>query len=65
MLTPRGAGIARLTVDEYAKLLYSTAPEDVQAIKDYTVAGVPQHEAILRVLKDRGVVYDSSRIEAA
>lgn len=65
MLTPRGVGIARLTVDEYAKLLYSTAPEDVQAIKDYTVTGVPQHEAILRVLKDRGVHFDSSRIEAA
>lgn len=65
MLTPRGVGIARLTVDEYAKLLYSTAPEDVQAIKDYTSSGVPQHEAILRVLKDRGVAYDATSIEAA
>jgi len=65
MLTPRGVGIARLTVDEYAKLLYSTAPEDVQAIKDYTSAGVPQHEAILRVLKDRGVAYEHGRGEAA
>lgn len=65
MLTPRGAGIARLTVDEYAKLLYSTAPEDVQAIKDYTSAGVPQHQAILRVLKDRGVAYEHGRSEAA
>jgi len=63
MLTPRGAGIARLTVDEYSKLLYSTAPEDVQAIRNYTMANVPQHEAILRVLRDRGVAFKSSAYE--
>lgn len=58
MLTPRGAGIARLTVDPYSLLLYSTAPEDVQAIHEYTRKGINQEEAILRVLKDRGVKLD-------
>lgn len=55
MLTPKGAGIARLTVDPYSLLLYSTAPEDVQAIRNYTVRGISQDDAINRVLKDRGV----------
>lgn len=52
-----------MTVDEYSKLLYSTAPEDVQAIRNYTIANVPQHEAILRVLRDRGVAFKSSAYE--
>lgn len=65
MLTPRGVGIARLTVDEYAKLLYSTAPEDVQAIKDYTDTGLPQHQAILYVLRDRGISYQDETRKAA
>lgn len=55
MLTPRGAGIARLTVDPYSILLYSTAPEDVQAIRNYTLRGLSQDAAIQRVLKDRGI----------
>lgn len=55
MLTPRGAGIARLTVDPYSVLLYSTAPEDVQAIRNYTQIGISQDDAIQRVLKDRGI----------
>jgi len=65
MLTPRGVGIARLTVDEYAKLLYSTAPEDVQAIKNYTDTGLPQHQAILYVLRDRGIAYQDEARKAA
>ena len=65
MLTPRGAGIVRLTVDPYSILLYSTAPEDVQAIRNYTLTGVPQDEAILRVLRDRGVEYSSNPAEVA
>lgn len=58
MLTPRGAGIARLTVDPYSLMLYSTAPEDVQAIRNYTLTGMPQEQAILRVLQDRGIEAD-------
>jgi conjugal transfer ATP-binding protein TraC len=59
MLTPRGAGIARLTVDAYSLLLYSTAPEDVQAIRNYTVTGMAQDKAIKQVLKDRGIAFNS------
>lgn len=55
MITPRGIGIARLTVDPYSLLLYSTAPEDVQAVRNYTKAGMPQQQAILQVLEDRGI----------
>lgn len=55
MLTPRGTGIARLTVDPYSLLLYSTAPEDVQAVRNYTLSGLSQRQAIMQVLKDRGI----------
>ncbi|MCC9289594.1 TraC family protein [Pseudomonas aeruginosa] len=65
MLTPRRAGIVRLTVDPYSILLYSSAPEDVQAIRNYTLTGVPQVEAILRVLRERGVEYCSNPAEVA
>lgn len=58
MITPRGAGIARLTVDPYSILLYSTAPEDVHAISTYTKQGMSQDQAIQRVLLDRGVETD-------
>lgn len=58
MMTPRGAGIARLTVDPYSILLYSTAPEDVQAIRDYTLRGLSQDAAIQAVLRDRGIELD-------
>lgn len=65
MLTPRGAGIARLTVDPYSMLLYSTAPEDVQAIRNYTLTGMPQDLAIFQVLRDRGVDVTFGEQEAA
>ncbi|MBG6289434.1 type IV secretion system protein TraC [Pseudomonas nitroreducens] len=65
MLTPRGAGIARLTVDPYSMLLYSTAPEDVQAIRNYTLGGMPQDQAILQVLRDRGIDVGIIASEAA
>lgn len=65
MLTPRGAGIARLTVDPYSLLLYSTAPEDVQAIRDYTLKGMPQEQAILQVLRDRNIDFTPSGEAAA
>jgi len=60
MITPRGAGIARLTVDPYSLLLYSTAPEDVHAISTYTKRGFSQDEAIQQVLRDRGIEHSSS-----
>ena len=65
MLTPRGAGIARLTVDAYSMLLYSTAPEDVQAIRNYSLCGMPQEQAIRQVLRDRGIEVDADVSGAA
>lgn len=65
MLTPRGAGIARLTVDPYSLLLYSTAPEDVHAIQTYTRQGYSQEQAIFQVLKDRGIEIDYQDAEGA
>lgn len=48
-----GTGIYRLFVDDYAKLQYSTSPEDLAAIKHYTDLGLSGSDAIKAVLKDR------------
>ena len=57
-ITEYGQGIGRLIVDPYQILLYSTKSEDVNAVKYYQDKGMSDDEAIKRVLKDRGVVYD-------
>lgn len=46
--------VGRLVVSEYQKLLYSTHPDDVNAIKQYQVQGLSVDEAIKQILKDRG-----------
>ncbi len=51
--TEFGSGVGRLTVDNFSKLLFSTAPGDVQAINDYRKTGMNTAEAITAVLKDR------------
>lgn len=45
--------VGRLVVSEYQKLLYSTNPVDVNAIKQYTVQGRTVDEAIKAVMRDR------------
>lgn len=52
--TERGSGVARLTVDNFSKLLYSTAPDDVQAINNHIKTGMDTSQAIIAVLRDRG-----------
>lgn len=47
-------GIARMILDPYSLLLYSSAPADFNAIEAYRSQGLSAHEAILRVLQDRG-----------
>jgi conjugal transfer ATP-binding protein TraC len=54
MMTDRGSGVGRLTVDKYSLLLYSTAPEDVQAINTYVKQNFSTAEAIKAVINDRG-----------
>ncbi len=48
-----GCGIYRLFVDEYSKLLYSTLPDDLAAIKGYQDQGLNISEAIRAVIADR------------
>ncbi|HGM7876875.1 TPA: type IV secretion system protein TraC [Pseudomonas aeruginosa] len=52
-MTERGTGIGRLTVDPFSQLLYSTAPDDVQAINNYRNQNLSMHESITAVLRDR------------
>lgn len=55
LITERGQGVGRLVVSDFQGLLYSTAPEDVQAIKVYQDQGMSVSEAISAVLKDRNL----------
>ena len=48
-------GIARMILDPYSLLLYSSAPADYNAIEAYRAQGLSPHEAILRVMADRGL----------
>lgn len=52
--TEHGSGVGRLTVDAFSQLLYSTAPDDVQAINNHRKTGMDTAEAIAAVLRDRG-----------
>ena len=53
LITERGQGVGRLVVSDFQGLLYSTAPEDVQAIKRYQDLGMSVSDAIRAVLKER------------
>lgn len=48
-----GVGVGKLIVDKFRQLIYSTKPEDVQAIKNYKDQGLNVAEACKRVLEDR------------
>lgn len=48
-----GQGVGRLVVSDFQKLLYSTDPVDVQAIKEKQEAGLSVQDAIYAVMKDR------------
>lgn len=48
--TENGLGIGRLIVDPYTRVLYSTIPADVQAIKDAKARGYSTDEAIRLIL---------------
>lgn len=48
-----GIGIGRLIVNDFQKLMYSTRPEDLNAIKRFTDQGLGMAEAINAVLQDR------------
>lgn len=50
-----GVGVGRLIVSNFEKMLFSTAPEDVNAIENYTNRGLNVTDAINHVLRDRGL----------
>lgn len=50
-----GVGVGRLIVSNFEKMLFSTAPEDVNAIESYTDQGLNVTDAINHVLRDRGL----------
>jgi conjugal transfer ATP-binding protein TraC len=53
LVTERGAGIGRLVVEPFQRLLYSTRPEDVAAIRRLRAEGLGVAEAIHRLLAER------------
>lgn len=53
-----GTGVGRLIVSDFQKLLYSTDPNDVQAINNYVHQGLTYAKAIDAVLKDRNLYHD-------
>ena len=54
LITEQGVAVGRLIVSNFFKLLYSTAPEDLNAIARYTAQGLTTADAIRHVLADRG-----------
>ncbi len=50
-----GVGVGRLIVSNFEKMLFPTAPEDVNAIENYTNRGLNVTDAINHVLRDRGL----------
>ena len=50
-----GVGVGRLIVSNFEKMLFSTAPEDVNAIENYTNRGLNVTDAINHVLRYRGL----------
>lgn len=50
-----GVGVGRLIVSNFENMLFSTAPEDVNAIENYTNQGLNVTDAINHVLRDRGL----------
>lgn len=61
--TENGIGIGRLIVDPYTRVLYSTIPSDVQAIRDAKARGYNTDEAIRMVLGEK--IERPHRLEAA
>lgn len=53
-VTDYGTGVGRLVVSPFTRLLYSTAPEDVAALKRHRDRGLDVVKAIHAVLRERG-----------
>jgi conjugal transfer ATP-binding protein TraC len=53
VLTDRGGGIGRLVVDPFRRLLYSTDPKEVAALRRLRERGLSVAEAIRTLLGER------------
>jgi conjugal transfer ATP-binding protein TraC len=53
VLTGRGGGIGRLVVDPFRRLLYSTDPQDVAALRRLRATGLTVPAAIRTLLAER------------
>lgn len=53
VISENGAGIGRLVVNDYKKLLYSTDAKDVHAIRQLTRSGLSTADAIQHIIQSR------------
>jgi len=54
-MTDFGTGVGRLVVNDFTRLLYTTTPEDVAALKVHRDRGLNSAQAIYAILKERGL----------
>jgi len=54
-VTPFGVGVGRLILNDFQKILFSTSPDDVMALKRYRDKGMTLADAIFALMRDRGV----------
>jgi len=52
-ITEMGSGIGRLIVDPYKRILFSTKPEDVNALKQLRRQGLSLGDAIQQLIDSR------------
>jgi conjugal transfer ATP-binding protein TraC len=52
-ITEMGSGIGRLIVDPFKRVLFSTKPEDVQALKQLRRQGLSLGEAVQQLIESR------------
>lgn len=65
LITNRGIGIGRLIVNDFDKLLYSTAPDDISLIHSYREKGLNLADSIEKILADRVGIKKEERYVAA
>lgn len=62
--SPMGSGIGRLILDPFSMLLYSTRPEDYEAVSNLTKQGIPVDSAIEMILRERAAENENPAFQA-
>ncbi|MCD9046902.1 TraC family protein [Luteimonas sp. MHLX1A] len=52
-MTPRGTGIGRLVLNNFEKVMFSTSPPDVVAIRNLRERGLSLEEAVNQIVRER------------